>query len=95
MKTNFLRKIKSKFLIESQALEQKWYRALELVFCITHDFVPDGDETCQTVNINSEKWHLGKQISKSIFGITIFSNNLISTKFSIKKSSTRRMRICI
>ena len=73
-----------KYLIETSALEQKWYRALELVFCIAYDLVPDGDETCQTVNINSQKWNLGNELVNQYLELRALITTQLAPNFSIR-----------
>lgn len=73
-----------KFLIESPALEQKWYRALELVFCIAYDLVPVGDEICQTVKINSQKSNLGNELVNQYKELRSLITTQLAPNFSIR-----------
>lgn len=73
-----------KFLIESPALEQKWYRVLELVFCIAYDLVPVGDELCQTVNINQQRRNLGNELVDQYFELRSLITTQLTPNFSIR-----------
>lgn len=72
------------FLIEQTSLEQKWYRTLEIVFCIAYDLVPTNDETCQSVNINGQKWNLGEELVNQYFELRSLITTQLTPNFSIR-----------
>ncbi len=71
-------------LIGLRALDQRWYKTLEIVFCIAYGLVPANDETCSTVNIKREKKNLGNGPVEKYFELKDIIKNHLAPNFSIR-----------
>lgn len=72
------------YLIRQPALDQKWYAALRVIFCIAYDLVPASDETCSNVNINGERWNLGNELVDQYFELRGLITDHLVPNFSIR-----------
>jgi hypothetical protein len=72
------------YLLEQSALDQRWYAALRLVFCIAYDLVPDSDETCSSVKINRERSNLGDELVDQYFELKKLITDYLVPNFSIR-----------
>lgn len=72
------------FLLNKGALDQRWYAALNITFCIAYDLVPSIDTTCQAVNIKSERWNLGSQLVQQFFTLKDLITDQLVPNFSIR-----------
>ena len=72
------------YLIGRPALDQRWYATLKIVFSIAYDLIPVGDETCNTVRIESERRNLGNELVDHYLELkAIITDNLVPN-FSIR-----------
>ncbi len=72
------------FLIEQQALDQKWYTTLKVIFCIAYDLVPATDETCSTVRIERERRNLGDELVDQYLELRDMITDHLVPNFSIR-----------
>ncbi len=72
------------YLIERPALDQKWYATLKIVFSIAYDLVPNGDETCSTVRIESERRNLGDELVDQYLELRRIITDQLVPNFSIR-----------
>ena len=74
----------SNFLIDNRVLEQRWHLTLKLSYCIAYNLVPQGDETCQSVNINRDSRHLGSIVTTKYRSLKQIVNEILVPGFHIR-----------
>jgi hypothetical protein len=72
------------FLLEQTSLEQRWRKALKIVFAIAYDLVPAGDENCTTLRIEGERRNLGDQLVDQYQELKSIINDHLVPNFSIR-----------
>lgn len=72
------------YLLEQPALDQRWYTALKVIFCIAYDLVPTTDETCNTVRIERERRNLGDELVDHYLELRDIITDHLVPNFSIR-----------
>ncbi len=72
------------YLLEQPALDQRWYTALKVIFCIAYDLVPTADETCNTVRIERERRNLGDELVDHYLELRDIISDHLVPNFSIR-----------
>jgi len=72
------------YLLERPALDQRWYKTLKIIFCIAYDLVPQGDEFCETVNINHQKNNLGEDLVDQYYNLKSIITDYLAPNFSLR-----------
>lgn len=72
------------YLIQRSALDQKWFRALHITFCIAYDLVPPSDRNCGSVIIGRERRNLGNELVDQYFELKSIIRDFLVPNFSIR-----------
>lgn len=81
---NLLTEGQRTYLLEQAALDQRWYKALKIIFCIAYDLVPAADETCDTLRIERERRNLGNELVDQYLEMRDIITNHLVPNFSIR-----------
>ena len=72
------------YLLQRPALDQRWYTALHIIFCIAYNLVPPFDKVCKTVDINLERRNLGNDLVDHYFELKSIITNYLVPSFAIR-----------
>ncbi|WEA01837.1 hypothetical protein [Mucilaginibacter sp. SJ] len=72
------------YLIRQGELGQKWYKTLDVVFCIAYGLVPAGDETCKSVNIRLQRRQLGSTLVNQYLHLREIITRHLMPNFAIR-----------
>ena len=72
------------YMLGRSALDQRWYATLKIVFSIAYDLVPVNDETCDTVDIESERSNLGDDLVDHYLELKSIITQRLVPNFSIR-----------
>lgn len=81
---NLLTEVQRNYLLDRPALDQRWLKALHIVFCIAYDLVPTADEKCETVQIEDERANLGDELVDQYLELKSIITTFLSPNFSIR-----------
>lgn len=72
------------FLLEQPSLEQRWRKALKIVFAIAYNLVPAGDDNCDTLRIESLRRTLGHQLVNQYLELKAIITDHLVPNFAIR-----------